>query len=575
MGDVLFIVLRRLRTPLITLIFAYAVSVAGLVAMPGLDGAGQAASLSFFHAFYVVSYTATTIGFGELPFVFTDAQRAWITFTIYLSVTCWAYALGSIFALVQDPVFRTAIARSNFARRVRWLDEPFYIIAGYGQSGTALAHAFDALGTRSVLIELRPERAARADVEVFKEQPLALCADARWPDVLKDAGVTHPRCQALIVLVGDDEAAQAIAIGASSLAPGLPIIARVHSALASANLDSFSDISVINPFESFALNLEMALATPAVLWVEEWLSSVPGSACPRPPEVPQGHWLVLGFGRFGQAVARALERGGATWTAIDSNDHLKDQPHLQHGDNSIDSLHSAGIGNAVGIVLCSDSDAMNLALVRRARRINPRLHVILRQNNAAQRSLIDAAQANLCFVKAEIMVRECLQLLVSPLLNRFLLQVRKHGSQMAEQIAVQLLTELDERVPYVWGFDCDPAHPGLRAVLAGETAHPLRLSELLINPMESSEVLRASPLLLLRSDEEMLLPALDTELQAGDRILFAGRHGVKSLQDRFYLDPSPLDYIRGGVEPPRSWLVRKLRARQGRAQSQQAQAKTA
>ncbi len=167
MGDVLFIALRRLRVPLITLILVYAISVAGLVAMPGLEAQGQAASLSFFHAFYVVSYTATTIGFGELPFVFTDAQRAWITFTIYLSVTGWAYALGSIFALVQDPVFRTAIARSNFARRVRWLDEPFYIIAGYGQSGTALAQAFDALGTRSVLIELRPERAARADVDVL------------------------------------------------------------------------------------------------------------------------------------------------------------------------------------------------------------------------------------------------------------------------------------------------------------------------------------------------------------------------------------------------------------------------
>ena len=64
MGDVLFIALRRLRVPLITLILAYAISVAGLVAMPGLDGQGLPASLSFFHAFYVVSYTATTIGYG-------------------------------------------------------------------------------------------------------------------------------------------------------------------------------------------------------------------------------------------------------------------------------------------------------------------------------------------------------------------------------------------------------------------------------------------------------------------------------------------------------------------------------
>ena len=567
MGDVLFIALRRLRVPLITLILVYAISVAGLVAMPGLEAQGQAASLSFFHAFYVVSYTATTIGFGELPFVFTDAQRAWITFTIYLSVTGWAYALGSIFALVQDPVFRTAIARSNFARRVRWLDEPFYIIAGYGQSGTALAQAFDALGTRSVLIELRPERAARSDVEVYMEQPLSLCADARWPDVLQDAGVTHPRCKALIVLVGDDEAVQAIAIGASALAPGLSIIARVHSALAWANLDSFANIAVINPFDSFALNLEMALATPAVLWVEEWLSSVPGSACPLPPEVPQGHWLVLGFGRFGQAVARALERAGATWTAIDSNSSLCDQPHLQHGDNSIDSLHTAGIENAVGIVACADRDAMNLALVMRARKLKPDLHVIVRQNNVAQRSLIDAARANLCFVKSEIMVRECLQLLVSPLLNRFLLQVRKHGPKTAEQIAVRLLTELEERVPHIWGFDCDPDHPGLNGVLNGETVHPLLLSELLISPVDPSEALRAVPLLLLRGDAETMLPALDTELQSGDRILFAGRSGVKNLQDRFYLDPSPLEYVRSGIEPQRSWLFRVFMARRAEKQA--------
>ena len=529
--------------------------------MPGQDAQGQSASLSFFHAFYVVSYTATTIGFGELPFAFTDAQRAWITFSIYLSVICWAYALGSIFALVQEPVFRTAVARGRLARRVRWLDEPFYIIAGYGQSGMALAHAFDALGTRSVLIELRPERAAQADVDDYKEPPLALCADARWPEVLKDAGVTHPRCKALIVLVGDDEAVQAIAIGAAALAPELPIIARVHSALASANLDSFANISVINPFESFALNLQMALATPAVLWVEEWLSSVPGSTCPVPPEIPKGFWLILGFGRFGQAVSRALEHGGATWTAIDSNDRLCDQPHLQHGDNSIDSLHSAGIENAVGVVACADSDAMNLALVTRARRIKPDLHVIVRQNNVTQRSLIEAARANLCFVKSEIMVHECLQLLVSPLLNRFLLQVRKHGPKTAEQIAVRLLTELDERVPYIWAFSCEPASPGLRAVLYGETAHPLRLSELLINPQEASETLAAVPLLLLSGDTEIMLPPLDTELKAGDRILFAGRRGVEGLQSRFYLDPSPLEYVRSGVEPQRSWLFRTLRAR--------------
>ena len=70
MGDVLFLVLRRLRAPLITLLLVYAVSVVGLVAIPGVDGEGRPWRMSFFHALYVMSYTATTIGFAT-----TEAAR--------------------------------------------------------------------------------------------------------------------------------------------------------------------------------------------------------------------------------------------------------------------------------------------------------------------------------------------------------------------------------------------------------------------------------------------------------------------------------------------------------------------
>lgn len=558
MGDVLFLALRRLRSPLITLITVYAISVGGLVLMPG-EGAGG--HLSFFHAFYIVSYTATTIGFGELPGVFSNAQRAWVTLTIYLSVTGWAYAVGSLFALAREEVFRAAAARRRFAARVRRLEDPFCIIAGYGQSGTALAHAFDDIGIRSVILELRPERAARPDIEIYRAPPLSLACDARWPDILADAGVHNRNCRALIVLVGDDENAQAIAIGASALNPGLQVLARVHSGIAEANLEGFPNITVINPFATFATNLEMGVAMPAVLWVEEWLTSVPESPCPSPPQIPRGHWLILGYGRFGHAVAQALERSGSSWKALDANPLLPDEEHLLHTDNSVDSLASAGIGEAVGIVACTDRDAMNLALVTRARKLNPRLFVIVRQNHVAERSLIEAAHANLCFVKADLMVHECLQLLVAPLLNRFLLQVRRDGSQRAEQIAVRLLTELEERVPSLWVFDCDDRQPGLRDVLNGRADAPLRLEELQINPLDPGQRLDALPLFLLRGDAQTMLPGPSTILRRGDRILFAGRPGVERLQHHFHLDPSPLEYVRSGVEPARSWIFRRIHAR--------------
>ena len=72
-SSAIFLVLRRMRTPLIVLIAIYAISVLGLTLIPGQDADGKPWSMGFFHAFYFMSYTATTIGFGEIPHAFTDA----------------------------------------------------------------------------------------------------------------------------------------------------------------------------------------------------------------------------------------------------------------------------------------------------------------------------------------------------------------------------------------------------------------------------------------------------------------------------------------------------------------------
>ncbi len=59
--------------------------------------------MDFFHAIYFVSFLGSTIGFGEIPYPFTDAQRMWTTFIIYLAaVGVWLYAIGSILTLIQD-----------------------------------------------------------------------------------------------------------------------------------------------------------------------------------------------------------------------------------------------------------------------------------------------------------------------------------------------------------------------------------------------------------------------------------------------------------------------------------------
>ena len=163
-SSTIFLVMRRMRAPLITLIVIFSISVIGLTLIPGVDAEGRPARISLFESFYFMSYTATTIGFGELPYPFTAGQRLWVTFAIYLSVVGWAYAIGSLLTLLQDRSFRQALALQRFTRKVARLREPFLLIVGYGRAGELLGQGVRrpraaARGHRRVV---RPHRRPRA-----------------------------------------------------------------------------------------------------------------------------------------------------------------------------------------------------------------------------------------------------------------------------------------------------------------------------------------------------------------------------------------------------------------------------
>ena len=559
MNDILFVILRRLRRPLVILIIAYAIAVWGLVLIPGRDSDGHVVHLGFFHAFYIISYTATTIGFGEIPFAFTDAQRAWTTFSLYLSVTSWAYALGSIFHLARDQIFLDAMTRRRFAAQVWRMQEPFVLIVGYGQSGIMLARMLDRTGQRMVIVESRRDRAASIEIDEFEHPPLFLAADGRLPDVLVDAGVTHRKCMALVALAGGDDTNQSVAIGGAALNPSMRIIARVHSQIARSNLESFKKIETINPFESFANNMRLDMGSPDKLRVVEWLSGLPGGRRPEPLNLPLGHWVVCGFGSFGRYVAAALDHAGATWTAIDNDPsiHNENPAVLHHGDAQ-ENLLAAGIEHAVGLIACTDNAPVNLASVTRARAINPDLYVVIRQTHVANASLIDASMANLRFIQAEVVSHKIRQLLTSPLLIRFMKHLDADTGDLAHRAGAMLEAHVGENVPYMWVFDCYASYRGLREALAPDVNPPLSIADLLIDPENPPERLNAVPLLLLRKKSEIPLPAETTTLLSGDRILFAGQQGVEEAQRRFLLEPSPLEYVRTGVEPVRSWVFRKL-----------------
>ncbi|HRX71385.1 MAG: NAD-binding protein [Gammaproteobacteria bacterium] len=556
-----FLALRRMRAPLITLIVIYAVSILGLTLIPGLDAEGNPSQMDFLHAFYFISYTATTIGFGEIPNAFSEAQRMWVTLCIYLSVIGWAYSIGALLALLQDQNFRNAVRLQRFGRAVRNMREPFYLVCGYGETGQLLCRALDQLGVRAIVIEVSESRVSQLDLHGHTADIPALAADASQPEILKLAGLTHRCCQGVIALTNDDSANLAIAIAARLLASQLTVLCRVETLETAANMASFGTQHIINPFDKFGRYLALALHAPAAYHLLEWLTAVPGTKVEPHRDPPRGHWVLCGYGRFGKVLVSALEQENIPITIIDHDPPLEsDHRHWVRGDgSSVPALLEAGIQQAVGIVASTNDDVNNLSIVVTARKLNARLFVVLRQNLQAHQALFDAFESDFTVVPSQIIARECLAILTTPLLAPFLWQIKQRGESWASTLLDQLTGRFGWEAPTVWSVCIDaPQAPALLKWLKLSQA-PTPLGDLLRNPRDRAQELECRALYLVREDDAMvMLPHRHTSVQAGDQLLFVGCREARGDLELTLNNENTLEYVLCGREIPGGWVWEQL-----------------
>jgi Trk K+ transport system NAD-binding subunit len=525
--SVLFLFLRRMRAPLIVLVVAYAVAIAGLVLMPGVEIDGQPQRMGFFHAFYVVSYTATTIGFGELPHPFSDAQRLWMTASIYLTVVAWFYAIGRLIALFQDPAVQRALAGASFRRGVRGIAEPFVLVVGYGETGRRLVEALDRVGHRAVVVDRDAERLAELDLADLRQDVPALVADAGRPQTLADAGLALKRCAAVAAITSEESINLSVAIAAKLAQPKLQVFARCATQATAANLESFGTDFVFNPLEHFAHTLELALASPSVYLLSDWLIAVPGSVPREPLRPPRGRWIVCGFGRFGQALVAVLERNGCDSVAIDPDPAAAARhPRGVVADGTgTEILEQAGIRDAVAIVAGTPNDSHNLSIVMTARALNPALFTVVRVNRDYYAPLVERLAPSLTLDQSELTARLAFVVLTMPLLARFLQRALPHGEAWANELIARLAGVTGELVPEEWLVTVTPV--GAPAAWQAAADGQLRVAHLLASPRDRVARIDAVPLLLVRDDRDEILPGDDTRVEPGDQLLFAGSDAAR------------------------------------------------
>jgi len=562
MNDIVWLTMRRIRTPLILMILVYSLSVFGMVQIPGQDAAGNPVQVGYLDAVYFISIMATTIGFGEVPNTFTHAQRLYAFVILFPNVIAWLYSIGTIISLFIDPQFRSVLGRSRFSRRVRRISKDFYIVCGFGHTGKMIVSGLLKRGITAVVLE-REESIIHSMAlhEDFSHLP-AQSGDVTDRRLLDMAGMSPEikNCIGVIAITNDDHANLTIAITSKLLRPDLPVAARAETRRVVANMASFGTDITVDPYTIFAERFYLALSSPVKYLVQDWLISVPGSLLRQDLHPPSGRWILAGIGRFGSRMAAKMDEAEVDYTVIDVHpDRVDLRPGSVLGRGTeARTLQKAGVSDAVGIIAGTGDDMDNLSIVMTAREMNPDLFVVARQENPQNEELFQTSGADLVARRSLIVARRILAVATTPLLTVFLEHLVHQDETFAMSVKRRLKAILDGRSPSLWAVELTGvwAQSIREAVIENV---PVKIEHLIQNSrIPSTENLPCVCLMLERGSLRLFLPDTSQVLMEGDHLLFAGR-GAAKVEMLFALrEPTTLVSLASGRHQPRGLIMRKL-----------------
>lgn len=560
MQEIIFLIFRRMRRPLIAIITAYAISVLGFTLIPGRDDAGNVWHMDFFHAFYFVSYMGSTIGFGEIPYAFTSAQRAWATLTIYITVISWLYGIGSLLTIIQDRSFRRVLEFSGFKRRVKLLRSPFYMVCGYGDTGSLLVRELTARGIGASVLDIDSRRIDGLQLQDLPQYVPGLRGDASDSETLAAAGLRHPDCRGVIAVTGDDRINLRIAITSKLLTPDKQVICRAQTRDMAANMASFGTDFVINPYETFADRFGMLFHSPSMYLIYEWITSIHNAPLKDFVTPPAGKWILCGYGRFGKALRRELNVEGVETRIVEADPERTQPPEgsvIGRGTEA-ETLVAAGIDEAAGIIAATDDDSNNLSILITAKDVNERLFTVARQNERRSDDIFGALAPDFIMQPSTISVRGILSLIITPLLQDFLRIARNKDEDWANLLVSRVSGVVTDRAPELWALTLDAEQAGALHDLLGR-GRQVELCRITRDPQDCEQGLALVVLLIKRGGDTFLLPEDEFELERGDRLLLCGVGEARRQLELSVQNYNVLSYLLTGEDRPNGLIWRLLR----------------
>jgi len=155
------------------------------------------------------------------------------------------------------------------------------------------------------------------------------------------------------------------------------------------------------------------------------------------------HYIICGFGRIGEVIARELHNNGIPIVVVDNDPErlpvLERSGYLHLFGNATqeDLLIAAGIDRAKGLVSVCSSDADNVYIVLTARSLNPNLNIVARAGESGSEQKLLRAGANNVISPYELGGHRMAQTILRPTVVDFMDMAMGEGIDLSlEEIPV-------------------------------------------------------------------------------------------------------------------------------------------
>ncbi len=541
-----------MRLPFTVIVITYTIAITGLISIPGLDDDGNVYYLSIFDAFYFITYTATTIGFGELPYAFTHAQKIWVSASIYITVLGWFYGIGTLVSLLQDKLFLSEIAIAKFKRSVKNIKEDFVIILGYNDTTSIIIKKLLSANMRVVVIEMDQARANYLLLEGFTPNVPVLVKDVHNSVALEMAGLKSIHCKGIISLFESNILNLRVTLASKILNPHVKVAVKSTKDDETGNLLDAGANIVENPFAIISYQIQMALNGPSLFKLENWLYKI-YTLDTRNFSIPNENIIICGYGRLGESLNNMLVSHGIFPNIIEIDNNIVKMAkndgisNIIHG-NAEDKffLSQANIKDAKLIFVGTNNDTTNLSIVSTVKKMNKNTIIIARENELSDFSIFSHAKIDHIFLPSKILIHKTTNAVINPLCDRMIRVITTKDEAWGQHLLATLIKQIDTN-PITFELNINK-NEAIEVYKYLKDSNSIKLSQLRKSRRDRNQNNNLMPLLIVRDDEDIVLPDWNTELQIDDKILFACDENAKDDLEYIVNNIYEFHYIITGKE---------------------------